>query len=134
VEWDWQMKPKYWEKYLPLCHLFTTEPTYNDTSLNTIYVVRKSTKYYWEIYLFTAKDLLFSATYVKNSAFARTLNYYPRSQTYEKRLLDSSCPSVCFSFCMKKLGCHCTEFKQICYLSIFRNWRENSNFFKMWYE
>jgi len=38
------MKLKYLEKDLPLCHLFTTEPTWTETSLGTAYVARKSLK------------------------------------------------------------------------------------------
>jgi len=44
------MEPKYLEKDLPLCHLFTTEPTQTETSLDTAYVAHKSlkNKNYWE--------------------------------------------------------------------------------------
>jgi len=69
------MKPKYLEKDLPLCHLFTTEPTQSETSLDAAYVAHKSLKNYWEIYPLTAKDLLLSATCVKNSAFVHKFNY-----------------------------------------------------------
>jgi hypothetical protein len=75
--------------------LFTIDPTCTDASLDTAYVSQQISESYWEVYFLTAKDLLLSATCVKNSALAHTFNYYARSQTHEKQLLALSCLSVC---------------------------------------
>ena len=44
-------------------------------------------------------------------------------QNCEKRLLASSCLSVCQSVHMEQLGSHWTDFHEILYLSIFRKKR-----------
>jgi hypothetical protein len=48
------------------------------------------------------------------------IDFHARSRSFEKRLLASSCLSVCPSICMEQLGSHWTDFHEILYLSIFR--------------
>jgi hypothetical protein len=55
--------------------LFTTDPTWTDTSLDIAYVSQQISKIYWKIYFLVAKDLLLFETCVKNSALAHTFNY-----------------------------------------------------------
>ena len=59
-------------------------------------------------------------------------------QNFEKRLLASSCSSVCLSVRMKQLGCHCTDLQENCYLGIFRRSVERTHIWlksdkKNWY-
>ena len=49
---------------------------------------------------------------------------YARSGLYEKRLLASSCLSVCVSFPLGKLGSHLTDIREIWYLNIFLKYVE----------
>jgi len=47
-------------------------------------------------------------------------NFLASSQTFEKRLLASSCLSVCPSVRTQQLGSHWTDFRDICYSSKYR--------------
>jgi hypothetical protein len=42
-----------------------------------------------------------------------SISFYARSQNCEKRLLPSSCPSVCLSARKEKLGFHWVDFYEI---------------------
>ena len=57
--------------------------------------------------------------FTKASTLSCLPGFHERSQNCEKRLLSSSCPSVCPS-AWRKLGSHCTRFHQIWHFSTFR--------------
>jgi len=58
-----------------------------------------------------------------------------RLAEWRKRLLATSCLSVCPSFRMEQLGSNCTDFHEIWYLSLFyENISRKSSFTKLWQE
>ena len=71
------------------------------------------------------------------TAFNKCINtevfrvFYARSQNCEKRLVASSCPSVCVSVCPSAWNnaySHWTDFDEICYLGFSKICFENSSF------